>query len=120
MLFFVQVITYLSGELLGEFHEPIGGWIHPTELFDELLGLVVIRQCVATDGEPGVIHQQRDVEVTFLGRRVRVEFVGERQERGSAVLDRSPSVGHRAGKCSLDLVARSQVLEDRHPVHPFL
>ena len=84
MLFFVQVVTHLCGELLGELPEPIGSGIHPTYLLDELLGLVVIRQCVATDGEPGIIHQQRYVEVALLGCSVRVEFVGKREKRCSA------------------------------------
>lgn len=55
-----------------------------------------------------------DVEVAFLSRCVRVEFVGERKERFATVVGRNLGVCHATRERPLHGVAGSQVIKDRH------
>ena len=69
--------------------------------------IVTVGEGVPADTQPGVVEQERYVEVPLLGRRMGVELSSEREER------RPPRVGGgacvREGPCqpALDLVARS-------------
>ncbi len=91
-----------------------GRGIDATELLDQFLGLVVIGERVAADGQPGIVHQEGYVEVALLGGGMCVEFVREREEGGAPGVGRRTGMGHRARQRPLDRMARAQVLEDRH------
>ncbi len=82
---FVQVVAHLGRKLAGEFIELWGDGIDTSELLDQLLRLVVIRQRVPADIQPGVDHKQRNVKVSLLGGRVGIKLIGEREEGGAAV-----------------------------------
>jgi len=86
VLFLIQVVADLLGQLLGEFAEPNGRGVDATKLVNECLDLVVIRQRVTSDAESGVVHQERHVEVALLSSRVSVELAGQRQKRGATVV----------------------------------
>ena len=120
MLFLVEVLTDLLGQLRGEFAEPIARGVKAPELLDEYLSLVVIRHGMATDAESGVVHEQRHVEVALFGGCVRVELVGECQKGHATFVDRCPPVGHRSDKDSLNLMAVAQIIEDRHVARSLL
>ena len=114
VLLFIQVVANLDRQLLGTLGEVVGGGVDPTQFLDQLLGLVMVGQRVATDVEASVVQQQRNVQVTLLRSRVRVQFVGECEKCSTSLVGRCARMRHRARQRPLNLVALPKILEDGH------
>ncbi len=114
VLFLVQVVSHLRGELTSDLAELIRRGIDASKLLDELLRLVMVGERVATGAESCVHQEERNVQVALLGGCVGVEFLGERKEGGASAFAGRSTVCHRAGKQALHLVAGSEIVEDRH------
>ena len=109
MLLFVQMVADLGRELHREFVEPLGRGVDTAELLDQFLGLVVVGECVTADGQSGIVHQERHVEMALLGRGMGVEFVGEREEGGAPIVGgaRAWVIVRASDRCTAWLARRS-------------